>query len=114
MVAFRGSSSVRNYIADIDFPFTDASAICPGCAADMGFFNSYQEAKSGVLAAVKSAANANSGYEVIVTGHSLGGVISTFMAAELRNEGYTAGLVRLPFEVSRSDKKDKICPSTMG
>lgn len=67
--------------------------ICADCTAHDGFWKSWVEARTGVLAAVKTAVNANPNYQLIVTGHSLGGAIATLAAAQLRNDGYSATLV---------------------
>ena len=91
VLAFRGSSSVRNFVADADFPVT-LTDICDGCTAHQGFWNSWLEARTGVMAALKTAAAANPANRVIVTGHSLGGAIADFAAAEVRKSGVTADL----------------------
>ena len=99
ILAFRGSKSVRNYLADADFP-TVPTDICSGCEVDQGFYNSWLEARTGVMSALKSAVAANPSYGVVVVGHSLGGAIAAIAAAELRNEGtstdlYTYGQPRI-------------------
>ncbi|KZF24362.1 alpha/beta-hydrolase [Xylona heveae TC161] len=91
VVSFRGSNSIRNFLADADFPLVTTD-ICAGCSADQGFWTSWVEARSGVLAAVEAAASAHPSYQVVVTGHSLGGAIADFAAAELRKAGYNAAL----------------------
>ena len=95
VVAFRGSESVKNYITDVEFPLVEAADICATCQAETGFYTSWEEAKSGVIAAVQSAAASNEDYEVVATGHSLGAAIATLAAANLRNLGLTVGLVRI-------------------
>ena len=99
ILAFRGSKSLRNYITDGDFPSVPTD-ICSGCTVDQGFYNSWLEARSGVLNALNSAAAANPSYRVVVVGHSLGGAIAAIAAAEIRNSGtaselYTYGQPRI-------------------
>ena len=91
ILAFRGSKSVRNFLADADFPVVPTD-ICSTCTVDQGFYNSWLEARTGVLAALKSTAAANPTYEVVVVGHSLGGAIAAIAAAEIRNSGTNAEL----------------------
>lgn len=91
VLAFRGSESVRNYITDADFP-TVTTDICSGCTADQGFYNSWLEARTGILAALKTTAAGNPSYKVVVVGHSLGGAIAAIAAAEIRNSGTSSDL----------------------
>lgn len=91
VVSFRGSASIKNWIADLDFT-TVTTDICSGCTAHQGFWNSWTEARSGVLAAVKSATTSYPNYKIVAVGHSLGGAIADLAAAELRQSGYTVAL----------------------
>ncbi|KAL8700158.1 MAG: hypothetical protein Q9201_005602 [Fulgogasparrea decipioides] len=91
VLAFRGSRSVRNFVADANFPATQTD-ICPSCTAHAGFWNSWVEARPGVLAALKTAAASHPNNRVIVAGHSLGGAIADFAAADIRKSGVTADL----------------------
>ncbi|EKG10276.1 Lipase class 3 [Macrophomina phaseolina MS6] len=92
VVSFRGSGSVRNYLTDLSFPLVDASDICAGCHAFGGFYTAWTEARKGVLAAVEAAADANPSYKIVSVGHSLGGAVAVFAAAQLRNDGYDVEL----------------------
>ncbi|KAL9619142.1 MAG: hypothetical protein Q9160_006231 [Pyrenula sp. 1 TL-2023] len=91
VVGFRGSSSLRNYIADLDFPLVPAD-ICAGCLVHDGFWNSWLEARDGVMKAIMSIDDSYPDYSLVVTGHSLGAAIATIAAAQLRNEGHPAAL----------------------
>lgn len=91
VVSFRGSASIKNWIADLDFA-TVTTDICSGCTAHQGFWDSWTEARSGVLAAVKSAAASYPNYKIVAVGHSLGGAIADLAAAEMRQSGYTVAL----------------------
>ncbi|KAF2758349.1 putative extracellular lipase [Pseudovirgaria hyperparasitica] len=91
VVSFRGSQSVRNWISNLNFLLVPTD-LCATCFAHDGFWTSWAEARSGVLAAIMTAANSHPGFQLVVTGHSLGGAIATLAAAELRKKGYTAQL----------------------
>jgi predicted lipase len=93
VISFRGSHSVRNWLADVDFTAIPTD-LCNGCTVHQGFWRSWLEARTGILAAAKSAVAKNPGFSIIATGHSLGGAIATLCAANLRNSGYTVALVR--------------------
>ncbi|KAF2434086.1 alpha/beta-hydrolase [Tothia fuscella] len=62
---------------------------CAGCAAAKGYSEAFGEVNTTVINAVialRRDAN-RSGYQVVTTGHSLGGAVSTFAALELRRMG---------------------------
>lgn len=98
MVAFRGSKSISNWIADLDFDLTDASNLCNGCEAHSGFLDAWETVAASITSQVHSAMQTYSGYTLVVTGHSLGGAIAAIGATALRNAGYDLALVH-PFSV---------------
>lgn len=120
VLAFRGSHSFRNWAADLDFALVPTD-ICPLCFCHQGLYvlsladlfaipsfprhlsrkrntksynsyNSWLEARTGVLAALKATASTYPTYRVIVVGHSLGGAIADVAAAEIRKAGTDADL----------------------
>ena len=91
VVSFRGSASIQNWIANLNFNAVDTD-LCRGCTAHAGFWTSWREARTGVLNAVKTVAQAKPGYKIVATGHSLGGAIASLAAADLRKGGYSVAL----------------------
>ncbi len=91
VLSFRGSSSIRNFLADSDFVQVPTD-ICDDCEAHQGFWDSWLEAREGILAALKTTADQNPQSRVVVTGHSLGGAIADIAAAEIRKMGVSADL----------------------
>lgn len=92
VLSFRGSESVRNYLTDADFPLTTID-ICTGCQGESGFWDAWSENRATILPSVTATVASYPSYKVVVTGHSLGGAIATFAAAELRNGGISVDLV---------------------
>ncbi|KAF1934258.1 alpha/beta-hydrolase [Didymella exigua CBS 183.55] len=91
MVSFRGSQSIDNWLTNLDFGLT-ATDICSGCTAHSGFYQSWLDARDTVTPAVQAAVKKYPAYKVSVTGHSLGGAIAPFAAAQLRNKGLAVAL----------------------
>ena len=91
VLSFRGSRSVRNWLTNLNFPVAPTT-ICATCTSSIGFWQSWLEAQTNVLAAIKTAQKQYPDYKVIATGHSLGGALASLAAAVLRAQGTTVDL----------------------
>lgn len=87
VVAFRGSSSLRNWIADFDFILVSYD-YCDDCYVHDGFLSSWEEIKTYAFSYVESAFTSYPDYTLVVTGHSLGAAVATLAGTEFREEGY--------------------------
>ncbi|CAI7569470.1 unnamed protein product [Penicillium glandicola] len=87
VLAFRGSYSVRNWLADFSFVYT-IPGLCDGCFAELGFWTSWLVVRDDIIAELSEAFSQNPDYELVVVGHSLGAAIATLAAADLRGKGY--------------------------
>lgn len=99
VVAFRGSASIENWLTNLDFKAVKTD-LCTDCTAHGGFWQSWVDARPGVLAAIKKASASAPTYKIVASGHSLGGAIATLATAQLRNEKrdvalYTFGAPRV-------------------
>ncbi|KAL9046423.1 MAG: hypothetical protein Q9214_000735 [Letrouitia sp. 1 TL-2023] len=92
VLSFRGSHSLPNWTTNIRFFPINTPNICPTCSVSSGFYESWTEARVSVLDALKRTQASYPSYELIVTGHSLGGAIAAIAAAEIRNLGTKASL----------------------
>lgn len=91
MLSFRGSRSVRNWLTNLDFPVA-STTICSTCSSSTGFWQSWLEAQTNVLAAIKTGQAQYPSYKVVATGHSLGGALASLAAGVLRSQGTTVDL----------------------
>ncbi|KAI9183723.1 hypothetical protein H9P43_004641 [Blastocladiella emersonii ATCC 22665] len=91
VVSFRGSNNIQNWLDNLElyripYPFPK-----PASASDVwvhkGFVDAYNAVRAQMLASVKSAAAANPDFEVVFTGHSLGGALATMAATDAVNTG---------------------------
>ncbi|KAJ5101724.1 hypothetical protein NUU61_003946 [Penicillium alfredii] len=87
VLTFRGSYSVRNWISDAAFPYTDPD-LCTGCQAELGFWSSWKLVRDPITKALNSTAAQHPDYELVVVGHSLGAAVATLAAADLRGRGH--------------------------
>jgi len=85
-VTFRGSSSIQNWIDNLDAILTNYP-LCDGCDVHKGFYKAEQSCFGDVLSAVKSLQSDHPSFTVMVTGHSLGGALATLTAMDLKNSG---------------------------
>lgn len=93
VLSFRGSHTLSNWIANLDFAQTDASSLCSGCEAHAGFFKSWGTVANTLTAKIASAVATYPSYKLVLTGHSLGGALAAIGGTALRNAGYTLDLV---------------------
>lgn len=90
IVAFRGSHSIRNWITDfVVLPVPD---FCLGCTTELGIWTAWGLVKDQVMANVTEASKQHPDYNIVVTGHSLGGALATLSAADIRDSGHNATL----------------------
>ena len=82
VVAFRGSSNIPNWVADLTFAKV-AYPGCSGCEVHEGFYNAWQGLSSSIINSVQSLATANPTANFFVTGHSLGAAIALHCAVTI-------------------------------
>jgi triacylglycerol lipase len=90
-VVFRGSSSVRNWIHDLEVAKVGYATFpeC-GCSVHRGFYESVLGVREDALTAVAKLIADYPGDRVFVTGHSYGAACAQFMAMELAKGGIPA------------------------
>lgn len=86
-VGFRGSSNIQNWISNIQI-----SQIQPydnkDIGVEKGFFTLYDNLKPSILSILSSMTSKYKTKQLIITGHSLGGALSTLFAFDLKYNDY--------------------------
>lgn len=81
-VVFRGSSSMTNFIDDMNF-FQTPYPYCQACSVHTGFYSANLVVIQDIITEVIRLQNIFASYQVVVTGHSLGAAIATLCAVDL-------------------------------
>jgi len=101
IIAFRGTYSVTNTIADLStipqeyVPYpgdeddgTDPDAPkCTNCTVHTGFYTSWRHTRTEILPHVLKASKKHPSYNVTLVGHSLGGAVAAFAGLEMLARG---------------------------
>jgi predicted lipase len=94
-VVFRGSSSIQNWITNLQVTKTAYKGSCCGqsCQIHKGFSEAAASSFNGILNAVKSLRSKYPSYAVKCTGHSLGAALSQITAMTLKDNGITPAVL---------------------
>jgi len=82
IVSFRGSTNTENWITNIDLFKTPYPGV-PGANVHEGFFAAFKDISPQLTAALGALLTSYPTASILVTGHSLGGAVATFAAADL-------------------------------
>ncbi|KAJ5819991.1 hypothetical protein N7474_005582, partial [Penicillium riverlandense] len=88
VLSFRGTVSNENKLTDLEFQQVDASSLCSGCYAHRGFWEASSSAFKILNPALKAVMTKYPNFDLIVTGHSLGGALATLQAVLLKADGH--------------------------
>jgi len=89
VVSFRGSSSIRNWIEDLENIRTEPYKNSTTLRIGDGWNNAYNSIRNEVLRAVKDLVKAYPTAPIAVTGHSLGAAVACVCAVDLVENGYS-------------------------
>jgi hypothetical protein len=119
VVSFRGSEPLRSRVPDSNTNLdslnaqVSASVYCTDCAAAKGYYESFMEVNKTVIEAVQAQRQLHADYQVVTTGHSLGGSLSMFAALELRRLGVNVHAVSTSSHTHNTPKDFKLTLSLL-
>jgi len=113
-VVFRGSSSIQNWITNLQVTKTAYKGSCCGtsCQIHNGFYEAATSSFPGILNAVKSLRSKFPTYAVKLTGHSLGAALSQITAMSLKDSGITPAVLYNFGQPRIGDPNYAACSST--
>jgi predicted lipase len=83
IISFRGSSNIHNWIDNIQIshinPYDDYADV----SVDKGFYKALNYVKEPVYNFINNMQSTYSNYNILITGHSLGGALSTLASFEI-------------------------------
>ena len=77
---------MRNWLNNFAITMKPVFHWCPLCFVHVGFWNSFEDSRKAVYAAVSKARLRQPTYKIVVVGHSLGGAVATLFAVDLRHQ----------------------------
>ena len=102
VLSVRGTESLENWIQNLKFLKTDREMSCDGCKVHSGFLDVWESIAQDVIRELKSLRLANPHARLVLTGHSLGGAVTTLagyaLSADLKfpvDNVYTYGSPRV-------------------
>lgn len=99
IVAISGTSNLKQALQDVR-TLKHKHPADQGCAVHTGFWKMYEGIKSGVFDAVQKGLQQYEVSELVITGHSMGGALSYFLAIDILAPGGVQLAPRLPLKVA--------------
>ncbi len=89
ILAFRGSTDLRDWIGNFDFPERDGAGVGQVGRVHEGFANAMEPSFAAIASAIERFSQGKKERPALyVTGHSLGGAMATLAAARLQHTGH--------------------------
>ncbi|KAK6210818.1 hypothetical protein LQW54_005866 [Pestalotiopsis sp. IQ-011] len=117
ILSFRGTSDVQDFLTDLDQDLV--SCVAPGldCSGCSGYLRQYNAVAAQVKTTIDTGMAQHQGYNLTVTGHSMGGALASLAAASLAGQGlspapYTYGQPRTG-DPAYADFVDSLFPGTL-
>ncbi|PWW72019.1 alpha/beta-hydrolase [Tuber magnatum] len=97
IVAFRGTYSVANAIADLSltkqeyvpYPSRGRQEKCEGCRVHSGFYESWSQSETIIGDIVDELVREYPDYKLTLAGHSLGGAVAALAGLDFKGRGYS-------------------------
>lgn len=93
-VVYRGSSSIKNWIVNVDAIKTDYTSFSEcNCQVHKGWYAAEQNVILDVIQQVQNLQNSYPDYDVKVTGHSLGAALAQLTTMDLAKSGIQSSII---------------------
>lgn len=92
IICFRGSTDITNWIVDLD-SFQVNHPICPECEVHEGFYDAYLGVSPILKSEVSKLLAMYRGAEVLMTGHSLGGALTSLASYDFLDSKFPVSYI---------------------
>jgi predicted lipase len=92
IICFRGSTDITNWIVDLD-SFQVNHPICKECEVHEGFYDAYLGVSPILKSEVSKLLAMYRGVEVLMTGHSLGGALTSLASYDLLDSKFPVSYI---------------------
>lgn len=85
IAVFRGTETIQNFETDNDTNLTDFTSVpsCDGCQVHHGYYVAWLSVADQVQNLLQTQAALYPDYDIVITGHSMGGALAALAAAQL-------------------------------
>ena len=113
VISFRGSKTLTNWLLNLEFARTDSPfSECLNCYVHRGFLDDYNSVAVQVFVAVNQIREKYGVKRALVTGHSLGGVLATLAAIDLKLHDSFSNVTVITFGEPRLGNAQFVSPPT--
>jgi predicted lipase len=104
IIAIRGTNNDENIEIDLDVLFTDGGLIagCDNCRVHSGFYDAYTAVSNIIEGTVLNETAAHPSYQLVISGHSLGGAIAAMLVILMLDRSYPRGYLTRPAGATHS------------
>mmetsp|Transcript_7682 Transcript_7682/g.11630 ORF Transcript_7682/g.11630 Transcript_7682/m.11630 type:complete len:277 (-) Transcript_7682:65-895(-) len=102
---YRGSSNLRNWIDNLEYTKIPYSLYGNGAEVHHGFYKAYESLSGSMVPEVEKLHERYPSYSVVVSGHSLGAAVATFLTAELQAKGIVTNPIQYDYGRPRVGNK---------
>lgn len=93
VLSFRGTHTPGNVVTDLEYQQVPIHELCPNCQVHRGFYYAWGNFSDFIMPWISHVTSKYPEFDIVFTGHSLGGALATIGAVLEGSAGRLIGLV---------------------